>query len=75
MLGRIEVMRRIIVSVLHGLFSSFRTRMELQLEVAALRHQVEVLRRDQRSRVRLTGWTEPFGFCSIVFGLAAWTPW
>jgi putative transposase len=47
-------MRRIIVSVLHGLFSSFRTRMELQLEVAALRHQVEVLRRDQRSRVRLT---------------------
>ena len=50
----IEVMHRIIVSVLHGLFSSFRTRMELQLEVAALRHQVEVLRRDQRSRVRLT---------------------
>jgi putative transposase len=50
----IEGMRRIIVSVLHGLFSSFRTRMELQLEVAALRHQVEVLRRDQRSRVRLT---------------------
>jgi len=28
--------------------------MELLLEVAALRHQVEVLRRDQRSRVRLT---------------------
>ena len=50
----IEGMHRIIVSVLHGLFSSFRTRMELQLEVAALRHQVEVLRRDQRSRVRLT---------------------
>jgi len=50
----IEVMRRIIVPVLHGLFSSFRTRMELQLEVAVLRHQVEVLRRDQRSRVRLT---------------------
>ena len=44
----------IIVPILHGLFSSFRTRMELQLEVAALRHQVEVLRRDQRSRVRLT---------------------
>jgi len=28
--------------------------MELQLEVAALRHQVEVLRRDRPSRVRLT---------------------
>src|SRR5262245_27840622 len=50
----IEVMHKIVVSVLHGLFSSFRTRMELRLEVAALRHQVEVLRRDQRSRVRLT---------------------
>ena len=28
--------------------------MELQLEVAALRHQVEALRRDRRSRIRLT---------------------
>ena len=43
MVGSIGVMRRIIVPILHGLFSSFRTRMELQLEVAALRHQVEVL--------------------------------
>jgi hypothetical protein len=54
MLGSIGVMHRIIVPILHGLFSSFRTRMELQLEVATFRHQVEVLRRDRRSRVRLT---------------------
>jgi putative transposase len=47
-------MRKIIVPVLRGLFSSFRTRVDLQLEVAVLRHQVEVLQRDQRSRVRLT---------------------
>ena len=49
-----EVMRKIVVPVLHGLLSSFRTRVNLQLEVTVLRHQVEVLRRDQRSRVRLT---------------------
>jgi putative transposase len=35
-------------------FSSFRTRIDLQLEVAAPRHQVQVLRRGSRSRVRLT---------------------
>ena len=39
----VEVMRKIIVPVLRGLFSSFRTRVDLQLEVAVLRHQVEVL--------------------------------
>jgi hypothetical protein len=39
-------MRKIIVPILRGLFSSFRTRVDLQLEVAVLRHQVEVLQRD-----------------------------
>ena len=47
-------MRRIIVPVLQGLVSSFRARIDLWLEVTALRHQVQVLRRDSRSRVRLT---------------------
>ena len=47
-------MRKIILPALHGLLSSFRTRVDLQLEVAALCHQVEVLRRDHQSRVRLT---------------------
>jgi hypothetical protein len=47
-------MRKIIVPVLRGHLSTFRTRVDLQLEVAGLRHQVEVLQRDQRSRVRLT---------------------
>jgi hypothetical protein len=38
----------------HGLLSSFRTRVDLHLEVAALRHQVEVLGHDRRTRLRLT---------------------
>jgi putative transposase len=50
----VVVMRRIIGPILHDLFSSFRTRIDLRLEVAALRHQVQVLRRGSRSRVRLT---------------------
>ena len=50
----IEVMGKIIVPVLHGVFSSFRTRVDLQLEVIVLRHQLEVLRSHQRTRIRLT---------------------
>ena len=50
----IEVMGKIIVLVLHGVFSSFRTRVDLQLEVIVLRHQLEVLRSHQRTRIRLT---------------------
>ena len=33
--------------------SSFRTRAALQLEILALRHQINVLRRSQRGRVHL----------------------
>jgi putative transposase len=43
-----------LVSVFAALCSSFRTRATLQLEILALRHQVNVLRRSQRGRVRLT---------------------
>lgn len=41
------------LSVLSALWSSFRTRAALNLEVLALRHQINVLRRSQRGRVRL----------------------
>jgi len=34
--------------------SCFQTRAALQLEILALRHQINVLRRAQRGRVRLT---------------------
>ena len=44
----------VFVSVLTILCSSFRTRAALQLEILALRHQINVLRRSQRARVRLT---------------------
>ena len=37
-----------------ALCSSFRTRAALQLEIVALRHQISVLRRSQRGRVRLS---------------------
>jgi len=37
----------------HGLLSSFRDRASLQLEIMALRHQLEALNRQNRGRVRL----------------------
>src|SRR5437762_807759 len=42
------------VSLLTTLCSSFRTRAAVQLEILALRHQINVLRRSQPVRVRLT---------------------
>ncbi len=41
-------------SLLGALRSCFQTRAALQLEILALRHQINVLRRAQRGRVRLT---------------------
>ncbi len=41
-------------SFLGTLSSCFQTRAALQLEILALRHQINVLRRSQRGRVRLT---------------------
>jgi hypothetical protein len=38
----VGVTRKIIVSIIHGLLSSFWARVDLQLEVMALRHQLEV---------------------------------
>jgi hypothetical protein len=42
------------LSFLGTLRSCFQTRAALQLEILALRHQINVLRRSQRGRVRLT---------------------
>jgi putative transposase len=44
----------LLVSAFITLCSSFRTRAALQLEILALRHQINVLRRAQRGRVHLT---------------------
>ena len=41
-------------SILGTLRSCFQTRAALQLEILALRHQINVLRRSQRGRVHLT---------------------
>src|SRR5207245_10080250 len=41
-------------SFLGTLRSCFQTRAALQLEILALRHQINVLRRSQRGRVRLS---------------------
>ena len=41
----------LLVSAFTALCSSFRTRAALQLEILALRHQINVLRRSQRGRV------------------------
>ena len=43
----------LLVSAFIVLCSSFRTRVALQLEILALRHQINVLRRSQRGRVHL----------------------
>jgi putative transposase len=47
-------MLALLISVFAALCSSFRTRAALQLEILALRHQINVLRRSQRGRVHLT---------------------
>jgi len=41
-------------TIAHGLLSSFRGRASLQLEIMALRHQLEALNRQNRGRVRLS---------------------
>jgi hypothetical protein len=47
-------MSDILLPVFHSFLSGFRTRADLQLEVIALRHQLKVLRRNRRTRPRLT---------------------
>ena len=46
-------MRDVLISLLAGLGSSLRTRASLQIEILALRHQLQVLRRTERQRLRL----------------------
>jgi putative transposase len=47
-------MRSVILAALHGVRASLRTRVDLQLEIVALRHQVGVLERTRPTRGRLT---------------------
>ncbi len=47
-------MRMILLYLLDSVLSSVRSRAALQLEVIALRHQLEVLQRARPARVRLT---------------------
>ena len=47
-------MRKILLYLLDGVLSSVQSRAALQLEVIALRHQLEVLQRTRPARVRLT---------------------
>ncbi len=47
-------MHAILRSLLHSFLSSFRRRADLQFEVVALRHQLEVLQRGPRTQARLT---------------------
>jgi hypothetical protein len=44
----------LLFSFLGTIRSCFQTRAAMQLEILALRHQINVLRRSQRGRVRLT---------------------
>ena len=46
-------MYNLFLSMLMTLRSCLRTRTALQLEILALRHQINVLRRSQRGRIRL----------------------
>jgi hypothetical protein len=47
-------MRPILFSLLFPFFSIFRSRTSLQLEIIALRHQLEVLQRKQAAHARFT---------------------
>jgi transposase InsO family protein len=47
-------MHKILISLLHGILAGLRSRAALQLEVIALRHQLGVLQRNQRTRIRLS---------------------
>ena len=50
----VECMHAILRSLLHGFISSFRRRADLQVEIIALRHQLEVLQRGPQTQARLT---------------------
>jgi len=48
------MMRSVIISLLVTVRASLRTRVALQLEILALRHELQVLERTRPHRVRLT---------------------
>ena len=62
-------MRKILPCLLESVLTNFRSRAALQLEVIALRHQLEVLQRTRAARVRLDSrdWTEFFGYYCIAW--------
>ena len=47
-------MDKILISLLHGVLAGVRSRAVLQLEIIALRHELGVLQRNQRTRIRLS---------------------
>jgi hypothetical protein len=46
-------MQKVVIALLSAILSSFRTRLALQAEILALRHQISVMRRSVPSRPRL----------------------
>ncbi len=46
-------MRKILLYLLYSVLSNFRSRASLQLEIIALRHQLQVLERNRPAQVRL----------------------
>ena len=46
-------MRNVVISLLIGLSASWRSRAELQTEIAALHHQMRILRQRSGARPRL----------------------
>ena len=64
-------MNAVLISLLAGLTSTFRTRASLQVEILALRHQLAVLQRTRRRRVPLRA-TDRLLWVALV---AFWPEW
>jgi hypothetical protein len=64
-------MMSVLLSILHTLQTSARSRAALQLEVLALRHQLQVLHRTRPRRLRLTTTDR----CLWVILSRIWTGW
>src|SRR5690349_9873934 len=64
-------MLSVVLSILQAMPVSLRARAALQLEIVALRHQLQVLQRSRRPRVRLT----PADRLLWVWLSRIWTGW
>jgi putative transposase len=64
-------MRSILISLISTVLASFRTRLALQTEILALRHQMIVLRRSVSSRPKLCAWYRFLWICLLRF----WPEW